>query len=707
MFTFGTQYLRGATPARDQWARDMENMKKMGMNTIRAWLVWNAIEPVEGEIDYDYITTFLDTAKQNELNVGFLFHLHACPMWAIQKYQKYFYVDENSLPFEPAPRPNTPSGGWPGLCYDHDEVREMEERVIRGVIAETKKYDNVAFYEPMNEPHQWIDYVKPVNGIFCYCDASVAKFRNWLRAKYGDISALNDAWGYFYRSFDEVRPPRWTPSFSDYADFRLFNMDNVAAEITFRSNIIRECDNKPVIAHAWGGGAVTCANLGAMAFDDWKNAKVFDKWGYSAFPQTLNDASALGMGSAATRCAADGKEYWQSELGAGIRNINLSCLGRMDDNTFTGLTLESLRQGARGLLYWQYRKERFGPEFAGYSMTDNAGGPTNLSRCAEKVGRVFTQNEDIFMNSRIAKSEVAVVFSIRSYLAQWSATWKKDNKQCVDSLNGYFRMFWEENIPVDIIHEDQMWELSRYKMIVLPSSFAISPSMAKRLEKYVEGGGMLISDPYFGMFDECFRLSYEVPGYGFERVFGCRQDDMGTRGSVTLTSSTDANKTYKLDGNYFTESYRDVTGEVLYTYENGTPAVIGNRYGRGYAVMSGVNLGLPYSNRTLIADDIISRDQSNASTAAKAIIMSLCEQAGVKGNLCSCPGLKASVLTSDAGTAVILINSNSAEARGTVTLDSTYASVRSLLGNATIDLAGDTLSVCIPARESAVVRLEK
>jgi beta-galactosidase GanA len=467
-------------------------------------------------------------------------------------------VDEKNLPFEPAPRPNTPSGGWPGLCYDHDEVREMEERVIRGVIAETKKHSNVAFYEPMNEPHQWIDYVQNPNGVFCYCEASVNKFRQWLKAKYGDIDALNAAWGYFYHSFDEVRPARWAPSFSDYNDFRLFNMDNVAAEIKFRSDIIRDCDNKPVIAHSWGGGAVTCANLGAMAFDDWKNAKVFDKWGYSAFPMSASDASSLAMGSAATRCAADGKEYWQSELGAGIRGINLGVQGRMDDNTFTGLTLESLRQGARGLLYWQYRKERFGPEFAGYAMTDNAGGPTNLSRCVERIGRAFTENEDIFMNSRIQKSEVALVFSIRSYLAQWDATWKKDNKQCVDSLNGYFRMFWEENIPVDIIHEDQMWDLSAYKMIVLPTSNAISPGLAKRLEKYVAGGGMLISDPYFGMFDECFRLSYEVPGYGFERVFGCRQDDMGVRGGVTLADATDASKTYRLDGNYHTETYRDI-----------------------------------------------------------------------------------------------------------------------------------------------------
>jgi hypothetical protein len=260
---------------------------------------------------------------------------------------------------------------------------------------------------------------------------------------------------------------------------------------------------------------------------------------------------------------------------------------------------------------------------------------------------------------------------------------------------------------VDIIHEDQLWDLSAYKMIVLPTSYAISPGLAKRLETYVAEGGLLISDPYFGMYDECFRLSYEVPGYGFERVFGCRQDDMGVRGGVTLADATDASKTYRLDGNYHTETYRDIEGEVLYTYENGQPAVIGNRYGKGYAVMSGVNLGLPYSNRTLIADDIISRDKANTSTAAKEIIMRLCREAGVKGNICSCPGLKASLLSAEAGTGVILINSNSAEATGTVKLDANYTKLISLLGNATASVEGDVLTVTLPARESAVLRLEK
>lgn len=87
-FVFGTQYLRGASPAKDQWDRDMDSMKRLGFNTIRAWLVWNACERYEGEIDFDYITSFLNCARAHELDVGVLFHMHACPAWAGRKIQQ-------------------------------------------------------------------------------------------------------------------------------------------------------------------------------------------------------------------------------------------------------------------------------------------------------------------------------------------------------------------------------------------------------------------------------------------------------------------------------------------------------------------------------------------------------------------------------------------------------------------------------------------
>lgn len=699
MFVFGTQYLRGASPSEDQWEKDMENMKRCGFNTIRAWLVWNALEREEGKVDTAFLRRFLQCAGRHGLQVGLLFHLHACPAWAIEKYPQYFYVNENGDSFEPAVRPNTPGGGWPGLCFDHDEVRAMEERFIRSVIAETRNHDNVAFYEPMNEPHQWIDYTKSPAGTYCYCPASIAKFRLWLKEKYGSIEKLNDAWGRFYASFDEVRPPRWTTSYADYADFRLFTMDNVAQEIRWRSDIIRSCDCKPVIAHAWGGGAVGCANLGGMAFDDWKNAAIFDKWGYSAFPQKGEDCVNLSMGCAATRCAAQGKEYWQSELTAGLVGTGLQQRGRIDDLTFDKFSLESICQGARGLLYWQYRKERFGQELGGFALTDYAGGPTNLLRRASSLCRVLNENEDIFCHSHVPKAQVALIFSIRSYLADWCSSKRVSNKFCVDSLSGYYRMFWEENIPADILHEDHPGDLSGYRVVILPSAHAISPEFAGKLKAYIQNGGTVISDPYFGVFDECFRLSYQVPGFGFDEVFGARQDDITMEETVRLDGLV-------LRDNVQKETYRDVTARALYRYPDGSPAILSNPYGRGRAVLSGVNLGVTYSRKRLVSDDIETDDAQARGDASKKIVLDLCRQAGVRENPCDTPGVKVSLLSADAGTAVILTNHSDAEVRAVTGLEKPFSSARTVYGLCPCELRGSHLNFQLAPNASAIVRLE-
>ena len=692
MFVFGTQYLRGASPERDQWERDLANIKAYGFNTIRAWLVWNAIEKAEGEIDYDYISSFLDCAQRNDLQVGLLFHMHACPAWAVQKYSKYFYVDENSLPFEPAVRPNTPSGGWPGLCYDHPEVREMEQRFIEGVIAETKKHDCVSFYEPMNEPHQWVDFTKQPSGIFCYCDASVKRFREWLANKYGDIHTLNHAWGHFYQSFDEIRPPRWTTSYADYTDFRLFNMENVTKEIQYRSDIIRRCDTKPVIAHAWGGGAVTCPQLGGMAFDDWKNAEVFDKWGYSAFPTGAKDCASLGLGCDATRCAANGKEYWQSELTAGLVGMGLNVQDRFDDNTFDKISLESIRHGAKGLLYWQYRKERFGAEWAGFSLTDY------------ELCNTIQDNEALFCEGVQKSAEVALVFSRRSYLADWCSSSKQGNKFAVDSISGYYKMFWEENISVDILHEDYNVDLSKYKMVILPSPYAIEPRFAALLEKYVANGGTLISDPFFGAFEDTFKLSYQVPGLGFADIFGCHEKSMTMCDKIDIM--TDGGR-ISLCGNKQLELFRDVTADVLYKTEQGEPIILSNRYKKGRAIISGINLGLTYSDRTLLGDDFTSSDSANASNGAKDIIMQLCHEAGVTPNSCNVQGVKVSLLNTENAALAIVINSENHSADGEIKLDFSCKECHVIYGEAEVEPTEKGISIHIDADKSAMIRIDK
>ena len=704
MFVFGAQYLRSATPPETEWETDMAHMRAYGFNTIRVWVVWNALERKEGVIDTAFLDRLLTCAKKHDLQVGLLFHLHAAPAWAIQKYPQYYYVNERGQAFEPAIRPNTPSGGWPGLCFDHPEVRELEKRFIEGIIQETKKHDNVAFYEPMNEPHQWVDGTQENANSYCYCEASVKEFRVWLQKKYGSIDRLNHAWGHYFADFDEVRPPRWTGAYSCYADFRLFTMDNIAKEISYRADIIRAADTRgiPVIAHSWGGGAITCSNLGSMAFDDWKNAAIFDKWGYSAFPQSSQDCVSLALGNTATRCAARGKEYWQSELNAGMVGTGLFARGRIDDHTFDKFSLESLRQGAKGLLYWQFRRERHGAELNGYSLTDVDGGETNLSRRAAKLCQTILQNTDLFEAGVAERAEVAIVFSIRSYLANWSDQNRTNNKFAVDSTGGYYRMLWEENIIADVLHEEifEPSELAQYKAIILPAPYAISSKMAQALKRYIQNGGTLISDPLFGLLDEEMVLTDALPGFGFQEVFGCKQEDQRYAETVLFDNGE------ILNGNCHKELYREVTAQVLRRYDDGSPAILCNQYGKGTAVLSGVNLGLCHSQRTLVSDDIHSTDAANASPTAKGIVLDVLKQAGVQMNPCSAENVKYSYLSCDKGALVILINSASQAVTATLPTPKPFGKVTDIYNHVPCDINETTLTVTLAPDQSTILRLE-
>ena len=82
------------------------------------------------------------------------------------------------------------------------------------------------------------------------------------------------------------------------------------------------------------------------------------------------------------------------------------------------------------------------------------------------------------------------------------------------------------------------------------------------------------------MFEKTFKLSYQVPGYGFDAVFGAMEDDVHLQSDVTLT---DGAQTYVLSKNRHAETFRDIRGDVLYRYENGAAAILSHTYGSGRA----------------------------------------------------------------------------------------------------------------------------
>ena len=73
------------------------------------------------------------------------------------------------------------TGGFPGLCLDNPEVRAAAEKFLMALVEHYRNHPALLGYDLWNE--------NTYNGgnprkMYCYCEASKRKLREWLRGQY-------------------------------------------------------------------------------------------------------------------------------------------------------------------------------------------------------------------------------------------------------------------------------------------------------------------------------------------------------------------------------------------------------------------------------------------------------------------------------------------------------------------------------------------
>ena len=155
------------------------------------------------------------------------------------------------------------------------------------------------------------------------------------------------------------------------------------------------------------------------------------------------------------------------------------------------------------------------------------------------------------------------------------------------------------------------------------------------------------------------------------------------------------------------ETYKNVTADVMYRYEDGSPAILSKVYGKGVAILCGVDLGLSYSGRALIGDDFTSSDHSCSNKSAKDFVLNICYDSGIERNICSATDVKISVIKTDTECMIIAINSARIPKNGTVKLDDHYDNVKTVYGNCIPSLQPESIAFSLNADECTVLRLSK
>ena len=608
--------LETVTPqSRETWKKDIDQIKRLGFNTVRTWIEWTACEKTEGKYDFSALELLTDLAGEAGLRVIVQVYIDSAPDWVEARHPDSKFVSSNGVAVE--------SQAAPGFCFDHAGVQDKILRFFKAAARAVKDKPALYGWDLWSEPHiiNWAEvyYVGDLSSVqFCYCHSTQARFREWLKKKYGTIDALNKAWYRTLRAWEEVEPPRYGTilTFTDYIDWKEFISDKLAEDLALKAAAVKSVlPDTVVTSHSAGPGIFTRPDWSGTP-DDRKMSDSVDFYGASIYPKhawTVKPWSATYRSSGLDFVRSMGignGGFYIGELQAGYGVFGMKISTPVVGADIRDWMWSTVAYGARAVNIYAYYPMSTGYEAGGYGLVELDGKVTERAEAGGRVARVITANKDLFLKALPARAEIAILYNPLSHMVGGQQSFTGEGQtvgvnNLSESLQGVHRAFFERNIPVDFLHVRDLGtaRAAGYKLIIAPYPVMMSQPHVKALADYVRDGGTLLTEARCGWVDEKGFSSPVIPGGGLHEVLGCREIEIMPLAKTGVIEIKVADEAFpllkpgdKLDSLFFEESL-DVFGKasrVVATFPDGRPAVVAASHGKGRAIIVGSFLGSAY-----------------------------------------------------------------------------------------------------------------
>ncbi|GAA3283755.1 beta-galactosidase [Dactylosporangium vinaceum] len=478
---FGGDYNPEQWPP-EVWPDDVRLMRQAGVNLATVGVfAWAALEPAPGEYDFAWLDTVLDLLHGAGIGVALATPTASPPPWLGHRH--------------PGTLPQGPDGvrrhygSRMHYCPSAPEYRRAALAVTAALAARYARHPALRLWHIGNE-----------FGTVCLCERCAERFRGWLRARYGDLDALNEAWGTSvwsqrYSQWSELIPPRTVQYIGNPQqdlDFQRFSDD-----------LLRECFTAERDAvRAFGPHVPVTTNF--MDFyrpvDGWRWAAAEDFVSLDTYPDP-NDPRAPMLG-------AMSKDVMRS-LGAGPWLLMEQSPGAASWRPVStpkrpGLhrlwSLQAVARGADGVLQFQWRASRQGLERAHGAMVPHAGPDSRVFRetCALGAELAALSDVDGLLGAPVP-ADVAIVLDWDAWRAVELPHQPHDGFRYTDRLTDYYEPLWRANITCDFARAGG--DLGRYRLVLVPNLYQVSTAAAADLAAYVAGGGTLVLGPFSGVAD--------------------------------------------------------------------------------------------------------------------------------------------------------------------------------------------------------------
>jgi beta-galactosidase len=590
-----------------RWGKDLDQIKADGFNTVKTWVDWATAEPRPGDYNFTNLDLLLRSAQERGLRVIVQVYLDSAPDWVGQRYPDGRFVDRSGAVID--------SQAAPGYCIDHNGVRFEIVKFLQALSQEANKSPALYGWDVWSEPHviNWAEFSYLQNPEFCFCAYSQARFREWLKAKYHSLDALNAAWYRSFERWDQVQPPRFPTilSYTDYLDWRAFIEDKLAADLKTRVDAVRSADPiHPITSHADAPGLFSSPTDGYGAPDDWKMSASADFFGTSLYPKHSESTkpwtyTMLAAGLDFSRSAGHSldKGFWIGELQAGQGATGMRIAEPVNGHDEQYWMWQVIAHGAREIAVYAWYPMSSGFESNGYGLINLDGTLTDRAHAAGQTANAIARHSAEVLRSRPAQAQVAILYNRLSYMVGGSQpSLSKLGNAERDSLLGLHRIFFEQNIPVDFVNVDDVTEnhLGQYKILFLPFPVMMSQDVADGVKRYVQTGGTAVAEARLAWNDARGFASDVIPGAGLAQIFGARENIIKPADKVEIQTEASAALPglpahTNISGEAFEEQLDPLPGgAVLAHFADGSPAMVKKGEGKGEAVLIGSFLALAY-----------------------------------------------------------------------------------------------------------------
>ncbi|GEM44509.1 beta-galactosidase [Deinococcus cellulosilyticus] len=554
------------------WHEDVQRMKEAGVNLVSVGIFgWAKLEPSEGQYEFDWLDRVLNLLQEHNIGVNLATATASPPAWFALKYPESLPVTRDGVTLGFGSRQHySPASAV---------YREKAAQLVRKLAGRYGTHPAVKMWHINNEYgcHIWE----------CFSESTAQAFRGWLQKKYQALSEVNRVWGtafwsQTYHQWEEIQPPRAMPGFynpTQYLDWRRFSSDMMQECMQLEVDILREVTpHIPVNTNFLS----VAKNLNQREL-----AKLEDIVSIDIYPDPASEDAALEVAIQGdwARSMRDGQPWILMEQAPNQvqwRHINaIKKPGQM-----RLLSYQLMARGARGILYFQWRQSVSGSEKYHSGMLPHTG---VKSRTWQEIKQLGQELKGLPLLSYQHTAEVAIIVDWDSWQALEQESHPHVQLRLMQQVQQIYRTLHRRNIAVDFTtsHHD----LSKYRLVYLPSTPLMDQASAGNLKNYVRQGGCLVSAFFSGITDEHDHIQQgtDQGSYspGLKELLGVNILEFAPQQDGTVLQLSNG-----WEGSMWADvlELNGATALATYQREISGPAITCNLYGEGQAYHMGTQL---------------------------------------------------------------------------------------------------------------------